>query len=287
MARPGIASTDVYKAANKLDAMGINPTIESVRREMGNIGSASTIAPLLKAWKENKVNGEINGLPAHLHQALLSIYEQMKVDNDTEIKNIRDIHQKSEGGLIDESEKLKKNILELEKQNISSSSELKKLSEELRISSKTNSSTRDENIKLTERVLRDTNYKTHIEKSNIALSIEVDSLKKELKEKDDEFKALTLKNSKLVNTCDGHVDNIAELKAASKTENEMVKSLAANEKQTSKLFKQSLSEFVKDKESWNREKAGLSNELKSLQKKVEKQVSRIAGLEKSLKAKKK
>jgi len=287
MARPGITSTDVYNAANRLNVMGINPTIESIRNEIGSIGSSSTIAPLLKAWKENHLSGDTAGLPAHLHQAILSVYEQMKADKESELEKIREIHQKTEAGLIDDESKLHQTINHLEKENNDFKSELKKSNKELKFLSDIKLELREENIKYKEHIAQDLHFKAHLEKSNITLNINIDSLNRELKQKDDDIKGLTLKNNKLELTCDRYLDNVAELKSTIKTESERYKSLTSNEKTISKLFKQQLSEFTKDKESWNKEKAKLSNELKTSGNKVEKLLARIASLEKSLQAKSK
>ena len=51
MGRAGILYADVKQAAAKLLALGKNPTVDSVREELGSTGSKSTIAPLLKRWK--------------------------------------------------------------------------------------------------------------------------------------------------------------------------------------------------------------------------------------------
>ncbi|MDO8774232.1 MAG: DNA-binding protein, partial [Burkholderiaceae bacterium] len=50
MARAGILYSDVAKAASQLADSGKSPTVDTVRDAMGNTGSKSTIAPMLKRW---------------------------------------------------------------------------------------------------------------------------------------------------------------------------------------------------------------------------------------------
>lgn len=53
MARIGVTFLDVSKAAEALRAHGQEPTVDRVREHLGT-GSKSTIAPLLKRWREQQ-----------------------------------------------------------------------------------------------------------------------------------------------------------------------------------------------------------------------------------------
>jgi hypothetical protein len=53
MARAGILYSDVARAATELAAKGEAATVDNVRKMMGDTGSKSTIAPMLKRGKRN------------------------------------------------------------------------------------------------------------------------------------------------------------------------------------------------------------------------------------------
>ena len=55
MARAGIIYSHVAKAAAALVAEGKNPTVDTIRAALGDTGSKSTIAPLLKRWKASLI----------------------------------------------------------------------------------------------------------------------------------------------------------------------------------------------------------------------------------------
>lgn len=84
MARTGVLYSDVMKAAQIVAADGRNPTVDTVREALGSTGSKSTIAPLLKRWKEEQQrDGGIkteSGLPAELMTAMRGVYDKQQRD---------------------------------------------------------------------------------------------------------------------------------------------------------------------------------------------------------------
>ena len=84
MARAGILYSDVMKAAQIVAADGRNPTVDTVREALGSTGSKSTIAPLLKRWKEEfQGAGAVKteaGLPAELMEAMRGVYHKQQRD---------------------------------------------------------------------------------------------------------------------------------------------------------------------------------------------------------------
>ncbi|MGK5055466.1 DNA-binding protein [Janthinobacterium sp. LB2P49] len=72
------------KAAQIVAADGRNPTVDSVREALGSTGSKSTIAPLLKRWKEEfQGAGAVKteaGLPAELMEAMRGVYDRHQRD---------------------------------------------------------------------------------------------------------------------------------------------------------------------------------------------------------------
>jgi chromosome segregation ATPase len=88
MARAGILYSHVASAATQLTAQGINPTVDNVREALGNTGSKSTIAPLLKRWKteqEESVPTTQTGLPADLVAAVRNLHEHIQHQADQKV----------------------------------------------------------------------------------------------------------------------------------------------------------------------------------------------------------
>jgi hypothetical protein len=60
MARAGISEYHVVQAAERLKALGINPTVDNVRRELGDTGSRTTINNHLRTWREQSQQKPLN-----------------------------------------------------------------------------------------------------------------------------------------------------------------------------------------------------------------------------------
>lgn len=76
MARAGINYVDVANAAKQVQLNGAEPTVDRVRSELGT-GSKSTIAPLLKRWKESAGNVQaVEGIPKALADSVQALYQQ-------------------------------------------------------------------------------------------------------------------------------------------------------------------------------------------------------------------
>ncbi len=96
MGRAGIHYSHVAKAAAQLAADGKNPTVDSVREALGSTGSKSTIAPLLKRWKEEHqdvIVGTELGLPAELLQAMKGVYEKLQADVNQQLEQVSETHR--------------------------------------------------------------------------------------------------------------------------------------------------------------------------------------------------
>ncbi|MFZ6686457.1 DNA-binding protein [Undibacterium sp. SXout11W] len=97
MARSGILFSDVCRAAETIQQSGNSPTVDNVRQAMGNTGSKSTIAPMLKHWKEknHEQKKAINsGLPESILNAVRGAYELIKTETAIEISELNIQHQK-------------------------------------------------------------------------------------------------------------------------------------------------------------------------------------------------
>jgi chromosome segregation ATPase len=90
MARAGVTFTDIAKAAEKIKTQGQEPTVDRVREQLGT-GSKSTIAPLLKKWKNNYLNND-NGtdIPNELLEVVKSLYESTQALADIKIKQAKE-----------------------------------------------------------------------------------------------------------------------------------------------------------------------------------------------------
>lgn len=92
MARAGVTELDVHKAATHLMEKSINPTVDAVREILGT-GSKSTIAPLLKEWKERNgswVSEQKTGLPSGLITVVKGLYEGMQSEAAEQILEAQD-----------------------------------------------------------------------------------------------------------------------------------------------------------------------------------------------------
>lgn len=92
MARDGVNYLDVERAANSLAASGENPTIKRVRTFLGETGSDSTIAPLLKRWKSQhseRQTVQSGKLPPDLQVAVESLYELMQSESEEKIQQAK------------------------------------------------------------------------------------------------------------------------------------------------------------------------------------------------------
>jgi|TARA_B100001105_G_C22398434_1_gene447941 chromosome segregation ATPase len=105
MARAGILYSQVAKAAAQLAAAGKTPTIDTVREALGDTGSKSTIAPMLKRWKteHQEVVADANlGLPVELVDAVKSIYERLQGDVARQLEEASQAHDKALDAMRDQ-----------------------------------------------------------------------------------------------------------------------------------------------------------------------------------------
>ncbi len=125
MGRLGITYQQVADAASKISMAGINPTIERIRRELGDTGSYSNIAKHFREWKTQHFNGNGSNsthntrsfeMPDAIQKVVGQIWEQMR--NETAEKNEQ--HKQEMEFLLDNERKEKTELLQkvadLEKQ---------------------------------------------------------------------------------------------------------------------------------------------------------------------------
>ncbi|WP_444931052.1 DNA-binding protein [Microbulbifer sp. SSSA002] len=89
MARTGVTYLDIFEAAKAIKARGEEPTVDKVRAHLGT-GSKSTIAPLLKRWKNEASNStDISGLPKDLVEALKGLHQRIQGDADQRVEQVQ------------------------------------------------------------------------------------------------------------------------------------------------------------------------------------------------------
>lgn len=72
MGRIGISEYQVFQAADQLAADGLQPSVDTIRVELGNTGSRTTINKYLKLWRERQAHRNVAGanLSGHLRQVI-------------------------------------------------------------------------------------------------------------------------------------------------------------------------------------------------------------------------
>ena len=90
MGRPGINYLNVARAAEAVQSQGLNPTVDKVLAELGS-GSKSTIAPLLKAWKEKTGrSGQGASLSDNILKAVTALQTQLQGEAQETIDRLRE-----------------------------------------------------------------------------------------------------------------------------------------------------------------------------------------------------
>ena len=93
MARPGVTYCDISRAAEAVKARGSEPTIDRVREQLGT-GSKSTIAPLLKQWRNNAALNESDaGLPSDLISAVKSLRDRIQKASEEAVEQAKQDYQ--------------------------------------------------------------------------------------------------------------------------------------------------------------------------------------------------
>lgn len=89
MARAGVNYADILKAAEYIQQEGHLPTVDRVRAYLGT-GSKSTIAPLLKQWREQNVaDKNALGLPQDVITAVKSLCDRIQHQADNKIETVQ------------------------------------------------------------------------------------------------------------------------------------------------------------------------------------------------------
>ncbi|WP_078085109.1 DNA-binding protein [Microbulbifer mangrovi] len=91
MARAGVGYIDVVNAAEAIRQRAEEPTVDRVRNELGT-GSKSTIAPLLKRWRQETGEGiaHNHGLPVDLLDAVKALHQRVHQEAETKIQQINE-----------------------------------------------------------------------------------------------------------------------------------------------------------------------------------------------------
>lgn len=95
------------QAAAQLAAAGTTPTVDTEPAALGNTGSKSTIAPILKQWRaehQGAVTAAGAGLPADLLEAVKGVYGRLEASAQAQVAQLRTAHdlaRQEHGQLLD------------------------------------------------------------------------------------------------------------------------------------------------------------------------------------------
>jgi len=97
MARGGVTFTEVEEAAQYLQGLGKNPTVDAIREKLGT-GSRTTLAEHLKRWKSMQIGGE-GRLPQPLLALVTGLWEGLQSSADQRIHENQSIAQQKADAL--------------------------------------------------------------------------------------------------------------------------------------------------------------------------------------------
>ncbi len=92
---PPLVHYDISRAAEAVKAQGSEPTIDRVREQLGT-GSKSTIAPLLKQWRNNvelNIEESDTGLPSDLISAVKSLRDRIQQASEEVVEQAKQDYQ--------------------------------------------------------------------------------------------------------------------------------------------------------------------------------------------------
>ena len=134
MARAGIIYSHVAKAAAALVAEGKNPTVDTIRAALGDTGSKSTIAPLLKRWKaehQEDISQTELGMPTELISAVKHVYEKIQDEARLRIEEAQIAHDAALQLATDREQQSEAKSLSLSNANATLSAKLENSHSEL------------------------------------------------------------------------------------------------------------------------------------------------------------
>lgn len=151
MARIGITYEEVKSHAETLIAKGENPTLEKIRRALGDRGSNSTISKYLNQWRGTRAQfankPQVALIPDPVNEAVGRVWYQLREETQTEINQIKEearasievATQQKEQALFErnqafqELEELKTTMSELKNKNANLESSLNQAQKALEI----------------------------------------------------------------------------------------------------------------------------------------------------------
>lgn len=94
MPRTGISNDEILKAIEALEADGESITRTSIRRQLGDTGSFTTISAFLKTWRGNKAAGEApeepQAVPASIQALFLKVWAAAHAAAQMELSTLRE-----------------------------------------------------------------------------------------------------------------------------------------------------------------------------------------------------
>ena len=147
MARAGVNYSNISQAAEYIQTQGQVPTVDRVREYLGT-GSKSTIAPLLKQWREtNAASSSEHALPKDLINSVKTLYDLVQQQAKVKIEEIQNECNDITETLNQQLTSTLTKISELDKDNSTLKTALAKLQAENSTLQEALRTTRNENEK--------------------------------------------------------------------------------------------------------------------------------------------
>jgi len=172
MSRPGVTYDDIANAAQQLAAQGKNPTIESIRLLTGT-GSSSTIAQHLRIWKTRQAQAKTfcsaDEIPEELMMTVKGIWQRVLSGADEKVTAIKQELELAITVLHDQNKKLETENIQWQQQFHQMKQEKEGLASDKAA---------------LEQIIR------KLENDKTALTVETDSRKKQLQDKQERIDEL-------------------------------------------------------------------------------------------------
>lgn len=171
MGRLGITYDQIAQAAENILADGENPTIDKVRRLLGDTGSNSNISRYLREWKTKRMQGASSPLqpradmPDSLTRAVADMWEKIREESDSENTRIRETAESTVTQIQELNAALQEKLTTVQATLEKTQLTLNHLQADYQLSQQTLIEERQKNAVLIERIkhAEETNQKAQIE----------------------------------------------------------------------------------------------------------------------------
>jgi DNA repair exonuclease SbcCD ATPase subunit len=196
MARAGINEIHVFQAADRLRGQNVNPTVDNVRRELGDTGSRTTINNHLKRWRENSEQrsrgaGELSvSLQQVLGEQAKAILSTLESEAEEKFQGMQEQFELKLRTEADRNKSLETRLKKANEENLTLSSEIKAHLDEINTLKFMLSDMREENQKLRENRASLQATVSHLHKQQKELKEVNESVQKSLEKQRGDYDAM-------------------------------------------------------------------------------------------------